>query len=113
MSTPAPRALPCSSTSAGLEQLLAPADLIPARPLVPARRPVSAMHLVPGDAPPCAKGTGARRDIVRAPIALRAQESLPRSRSTNLMNACPRPRLTTRTGVDTRGRLLLSLLRGA
>jgi hypothetical protein len=33
--------------SADLEQLLAPDDLIPAGPLVPAGRPISALDLVP------------------------------------------------------------------
>jgi hypothetical protein len=37
--------------AADLEQLLAPADLIPAGPLVPARRLISAMQLVPADPP--------------------------------------------------------------
>jgi hypothetical protein len=34
-----------------LEQLLAPADLMPAGPLVPARPPVPAIQLVPADPP--------------------------------------------------------------
>jgi hypothetical protein len=34
-----------------LEQLPAPADLIPAGPLVPARRLISAMELVPANPP--------------------------------------------------------------
>jgi hypothetical protein len=37
--------------AADLEQLLAPADLIPAGPLVPARRLISAMDLVPANPP--------------------------------------------------------------
>jgi hypothetical protein len=36
---------------ADLEPLLAPADLIPAGPLVPARRLISAMDLVPANPP--------------------------------------------------------------
>ena len=35
----------------GLEQLLAPANLIAALPLVPAHQPLSAMQLVPADPP--------------------------------------------------------------
>lgn len=41
----------CWAMVADLEQLLAPADLIPARPLVPARRLISAIDLVPANPP--------------------------------------------------------------
>lgn len=58
----------------GLEQLLAPAKLISALPLVPAYQPVSAMQLVPAN-PPLA----ARRLIPALPLvpALLAGEPFP------------------------------------